>query len=57
MSIDKTFMDLDSLIDSAALEKVIKDIENILTVLKKLQIINYPNSFNRIRNRVEQIIS
>ncbi len=37
--------------------KVIKDIENILTVLKKLQIINYPNSFKRIRNRVEQIIS
>ena len=37
--------------------KVIKDIENILAVLKKLQIINYPNSFKRIRNRVEQIIS
>lgn len=37
--------------------KAIKDIENILTVLKKLQIINYPNSFKRIRNRVEKIIS
>ena len=28
MSIDKTFINLDSLIDSAALEKFIKDIEN-----------------------------
>lgn len=36
--------------------KVIKDIKNILNVLEKLQVINYPNSFKRIRNRVEKII-
>ena len=36
--------------------KVIKDIKNILNVLEKLQVINYPNSFKRIRNRIEKII-
>ena len=37
--------------------KAIKDIENILNVLQKLQVINYPNSFKRIRNRIEQVIA
>lgn len=37
--------------------KIIKDIKNILSVLQKLQVINYPNSFKRIRNRIEKIIN
>ncbi|MFW1950811.1 ATP-dependent nuclease [Acinetobacter beijerinckii] len=37
--------------------KIIKDIKNILNVLQKLQVINYPNSFKRIRNRIEKIIN
>ena len=60
MSIDKTFINLDSLIDSAALEKVIKDIENNIkhletTAEKLLEILKNPKkSVYKILNKSEK---
>ena len=58
MSIDKTFINLDSLIDSAALEKVIKDIENNIkhletTAEKLLEILNTKDVKNTLKTTAQ----
>ena len=58
MSIDKTFINLDSLIDSAVLEKVIKDIENNIkhletTAEKLLEILNTKDVKNTLKTTAQ----